>query len=59
LPVRPCVALLSFERPRLERPFGGRTSAGADLENSIAAYNVFFTIKRRRAHGGCLGAKSR
>jgi hypothetical protein len=29
------------------------------LENSIAAYNVFFTIKRRRAHGGCLGAKSR
>ena len=52
--------LLSFERPRLGAVFSfGRTNAGAHLENSIAAYNVFFTIKRRRAHGGCLGAKSR
>ena len=29
------------------------------LENSIAAIHVFFLIKRIRAHGGCLGAKSR
>ena len=31
----------------------------AHLENSIATFSVFFTIKRLRAHGGCLGAKSR
>jgi hypothetical protein len=30
------------------------------LENSIAVdINVFFSIKRTRAHGGCLGAESR
>ncbi len=48
-------------RDRAQRGFSfGRTlGAGAHLENSIAAYNVFFTIKRLRAHGGCLGAKSR
>jgi hypothetical protein len=31
----------------------------AHLENSIAATHVFFSIKRTRAHGGCLGAESR
>jgi len=59
--VRSGSALLSFERPASSSVFSfGRTlGAGAHLENSIAAYNVFFTIKRLRAHGGCLGAKSR
>ena len=46
-----------------DRLFAG-TSASADavrahLENSIAVTSEFFTIKRIRAHGGCLGAKSR
>ena len=31
----------------------------AHLENSIAVTSEFFSIKRIRAHGGCLGAKSR
>ena len=55
------IKLLSFERPAVERllSFGRTFGAGVHLENSIAAYNVFFTIKRLRAHGGCLGAKSR
>jgi hypothetical protein len=43
---------LSFERPSTGR-------FCAHLENSIAATRVFFLIKRTRAHGGCLGAKSR
>jgi len=50
--------LLSFERP----PHVGWLLCGrvrAHLENSIAANMVFFLIKRIRAHGGCLGAKSR
>src|SRR5438105_4703600 len=60
--------LLSFERPALLvqfsslRSFGeecGRGAARAHLENSIAAYMVFFLIKRIRAYGGCLGAKRR
>src|SRR5262245_10228463 len=44
--------LLSFERPLLAAVY-------AHLENSIAATHVFFSIKRTRAHGGCLGAESR
>ena len=50
--------LLSFERPLL---CGGllADAVRAHLENSIAANMVFFLIKRIRAHGGCLGAKSR
>jgi hypothetical protein len=49
---------LSFERPLL---CGGllADAVRAHLENSIAANMVFFLIKRIRAHGGCLGAKSR
>ena len=46
-----------------DRLFAG-TSASADavrahLENSIAVTSEFFLIKRIRAHGECLGAKSR
>ena len=37
--------------------WGGLTAV--HLENSIAVESEFFTIKRLRAHGGCLGAKSR
>jgi hypothetical protein len=37
----------------------GRTGFRAHLENSIAVTSEFFMIKRIRAHGGCLGAKSR
>ena len=49
--------LLSFEGLGvLNRALG---SARADLENSIVVSSEFFTIKRLRAHGGCLGAKSR
>ena len=40
--------------------FSGRAeSIRAHLENSIAVTSEFFTIKRLRAYGGCLGAKSR
>ena len=54
------VSLLSFERPALAGVLVlGELSARAHLENSIAAIYEFFTIKRLRAHGGCLGAKSR
>jgi hypothetical protein len=53
--------LLSFERPCPRR--GGSLLGGpparVHLENSIVATHVFFLIKRTRAHGGCLGAKSR
>jgi hypothetical protein len=51
---------LSFERPPACGWFldCGRP-ARAHLENSIAVVDVFFSIKRTRAHGGCLGAKSR
>ena len=38
---------------------GRAESLRAHLENSIAVTSEFFTIKRLRAHGGCLGAKSR
>ena len=51
------IALLSFEGPRSAVQSG--VGARAHLENSIAAYMVFFLIKRIRAHGGCLGAKRR
>ena len=51
-------ALLSFERPPPRRLFvAGATRAY--LENSIATDTVFFMIKRIRAYGGCLGARSR
>ena len=58
---------MSFERPAAHvassdvRPASrvGRAGARAHLENSIVANDEFFTIKRLRAHGGCLGAKSR
>jgi hypothetical protein len=43
---------LSFERAL-------RAAVYAHLENSIVATHVFFSIKRTRAHGGCLGAESR
>ena len=40
--------------------FSGRADAvRVHLENSIAVTSEFFTIKRLRAYGGCLGAKSR
>src|SRR4051794_28869018 len=39
------------------RSLVGRAGARTHLENSIAAIYEFFTIKRLRAHGGCLGAK--
>src|SRR5207344_2522261 len=60
-------SLLSFERPghavvadSRARCFSwGEPNARAHLENSIVAKCEFFTIKRLRAHGGCLGAKSR
>ena len=51
--------LLSFERPPLEGGLLSFWRAGVHLENSIVATHVFFSIKRTRAHGGCLGAKSR
>jgi hypothetical protein len=51
--------LLSFERPSLSGGFSHGRSSPPHLENSIATHNVFFSIKRTRAHGGCLGAKSR
>jgi hypothetical protein len=51
--------LLSFERPPLEAVTSHAGASGAHLENSIVATHVFFSIKRTRAHGGCLGAKSR
>src|SRR6185312_3990956 len=46
------LTLLSFERPL-------HSAVYTHLENSIAATHVFFSIKRTRAHGGCLGAESR
>ena len=50
--------LLSFERPALPA-FQLGAIGRVHLENSIAATTVFFMIKRLRAHGGCLGARSR
>ena len=50
--------LLSFERPALPA-FQLGAIRRVHLENSIAATTVFFMIKRLRAHGGCLGARSR
>ena len=52
------ITLLSFERPALPA-FQLGAIGRVHLENSIAATHVFFSIKRTRAHGGCLGAKSR
>src|SRR6266550_876977 len=52
-------SLLSFERPSSMGGFLLGARARSHLENSIATHNVFFSIKRTRAHGGCLGAKSR
>src|SRR6266700_2621802 len=54
-------SLLSFERPASVRRRSrvGRAPSRVHLENSIAVTSEFFTIKRLRAHGGCLGAKSR
>jgi hypothetical protein len=54
--------LLSFERPASKPALLLACDFDAlalHLENSIAATTVFFTIKRLRAHGGCLGARSR
>ena len=52
------ITLLSFERPALPA-FQLGANGRVHLENSIAATTVFFMIKRLRAHGGCLGARSR
>ena len=51
--------LLSFERPRRNAWFFYVGVAPVHLENSIVALHVFFSIKRTRAYGGCLGAESR
>src|SRR4029079_19421092 len=56
--------LLSFEgsAARVAGPAAfswGVLRARAYLENSIATSTCSFRIKRIRAHGGCLGAKSR
>jgi hypothetical protein len=50
---------LSFERPAAGRNLIVADRVRAHLENSIAVTSEFFSIKRIRAHGGCLGAKSR
>ena len=46
-------------RDRLQAAFRNVGASPVYLENSIAVTSEFFMIKRIRANGGCLGAKSR